>query len=117
MGRMNARSISILFLLILCGCRTPPAELEGDFRREGHPAFTTEEQKIVVAARRHVEQLCHKRIDAYYRVRHTAEGYSVTVFEVGRYVHKQPRSRAVGGIWGVDLKEDGTVTGVLQSLE
>ena len=71
---------------------------------------------MVVATRRHLEQSCGRRVDAYYRVRHTTDGYAVLVFEVYRYVRKQPHF-TTGRDWGVDLNEDGTVTHVIQGLE
>ena len=112
---MNARVVTSLVLLILCGCHTPPTgaptDLGDGFRREGHPAFTPKEQAVVVATREAIEKSCRRRIDAYYRVRHTWEAYSVLVFEVYRYVRRKP-TFTIGRDWGVDLKEDGTVTRV-----
>jgi hypothetical protein len=117
---MVLRVLGLLVLVCLCGCATPPAgaptDLGDGFRRENHPAFTAKEQAIATAARRCVEQRCGKKIDAYYRVRHTESGYSVLVFEVGRYVGKEPRFPQ-NRDWAVQLKEDGTVTDVFQGLE
>lgn len=130
---MSARVISLLVMLTLCGCMTPPtgapaemddgfrreghsgapAEIDDGFRREGHSLFSPQEQKAVTAARQGIEQACGRRIDAYYRVRHTSDGYSVLALEIHRYEGNQPRFR-VGSDWGVDLKEDGTVKCILR---
>jgi hypothetical protein len=63
---------------------------------------------MVSAARRCVEQCTRKRVDAYYRVKHTAEGYWVSVLVVYRYEKSQPKVR-IGGDWLVSLADDGTV--------
>jgi hypothetical protein len=105
---MSLRLVISLSVLILCGCKTPPAgapkELGDGLRREGHSAFTPEEQATV-------EQFCHRRIDAYYRVTHAGDEYRVLVLEVHRYVGKEPMF-TIGRDWGVILNNNGTVTHV-----
>lgn len=114
---MKAPGIACMVLLLFCGCSTPPAGAPSDlgdgFRREHHPAFTPQEQVILTATRRHLEQSYGRRVDAYYRVSHASDGYSVLVLEVYRYVEKQPQFR-VGGDWLVSLGEDGTVAQVIR---
>jgi hypothetical protein len=117
---MNARTtLGLLALISLCGCRTPPkgapTDLGYGFRREGHPAFTSAEQRIVLATRQQLEQFRGRRIDAYYRVSHQASRYTVLALEVFHYRNKQPTFR-VGGDWFVDVNEDGTVTHVQKGL-
>jgi hypothetical protein len=84
------------------------------FRRENHPAFTAKEQAVASAARRCLEERRGKKIDAYYRVRHTESGYSVLVFEVYRYVGKEPKFTQ-NRDWAVDLRENGTIIDVWHS--
>jgi hypothetical protein len=109
--------LALALLLVVCGCSTPPAgapsELKDGFRREGHPAFSPQEQKIVAAARHRIEETCGRRIDAYYRVRHTPQGYSVLALEVYGYDRNQP-GFGPGRSWDVDLQEDGTVISVFR---
>ena len=118
LGCMNARVLSFVVLLGLWGCTTPPAgaptDLGGGFRRENHPAFTATEQTMATAARRCLEERRGKKIDAYYRVRLTEGGYCVLVFEVYRYVGKEPRF-TLNRDWAVDLREDGTIISVWHS--
>jgi len=117
---MTGRLIILVIMVALCGCTSPPAgaptDLGDGFRRDNHPAFTPKEKAIVSAVRRHLEQLRGKRIDAYYRVRQTDQGYSVLVFEVHRYAGKEPKF-TLNRDWGVDVKEDGTIIEVRPSYE
>lgn len=97
--------------MALCGCRTPPAEIDDGFKRVDCPAFTPQEKVVVVAARRAIEENTRRKIDAYYRVRHDNRGYSVLVVEVYRYVRGQPRF-TIGRDWAVDLDETGKVINI-----
>ncbi len=106
---------TVITLLLLCGCHTPPrgapADLGEGFRREGHPAFTPQEQAVVMAALRGVEQSCGRRLDAYFSVRPTAEGFSVHVLEVHRYEGKQPRF-TMNRDWFVNVTADSRVISI-----
>jgi len=117
LGCMNACVLALLVVVASCGCSTPPSGAPTDvgdgFRRENHPAFTAREQAIASAARRYIEQVSGKRLDAYYRVRHIEDGYSVLVFPVSRYVHNQPMF-GLHRDWIVRFSEDGTVIKVLR---
>ena len=119
---MNALVISLLFLLVLCGCssqsstaRIPsgaPAVVFTDCRREHDSALSQREQDIIAAARRHLEQSDKRPVDAYYRVRHTADGFEVFVIYVTGYTGSQPAFMP-GGHCTVLLREDGSVIRVL----
>ena len=115
---LSARISIFLALLIICGCSTPPSgaptELDEGFRREGHPALSAEERKAVAVAKRRIEQTCGRKIDAYYRVERTTDGYLVSASEVHRYEKKQPKF-TIGRDWFVDVKDDGTVTRIVHS--
>ena len=99
-------------MLSLCGCRTPPTGAPTDigegFRRENHPAFTPEEQAAARAAHSYLERTYGKKFDAYYRVKHTDNGWDVVAFEVYGYKGKQPRFR-IASDYMLSLTEDGVV--------
>jgi hypothetical protein len=119
---MNALVISLLFLFALCGCssqsstaRIPlraPAAVFTDCRREQDSTFSPRERDNIAAARRHLEQSDKRPIDAYYRVRHTADGFEIFVIYVGGYTGSQPVFTP-GGHCTVLLREDGSVIRVL----
>ena len=119
---MNTPVISLLFLLALFGCSSPqptaripsdaPPIVLTDCRRAQDSAFSQREQDIIAAARRHLEQSDKRPIDAYYRVKHTADGFEVFVIYVGGYTGSQPVFMP-GGHCTVLLREDGSVIRVL----
>lgn len=117
MGSHVRSPATVLALLFVWGCASPPrgapTELGHGYRREGHPTFSPQEQKAVTTARHAIEQDCGKRIDAYYRVKQTPDGYVLLVLTVHRYEHKQPMF-TIGSDWDVSLKQDGTVTHIFQ---
>lgn len=119
---MNALIIPLLLLLALCGCNSQrpaasipsgaPSVVFTDCRRSNDPAFSQREQDIIAAARRHLEQSDTLPIDAYYRVKHTADGFEVFVIYVGGYTGSQP-TFTPGVHCTVLLREDGSVIRVL----
>jgi hypothetical protein len=119
---MNALVIPLLCLLALCGCssqsstaRTPsgaPAVVFTDCRREQDSTFSQRERDIIASARRHLEQSDKRPIDAYYRVKHTPDGFEVFVIYVTGYTGNQPAFMP-GGHCTVLLREDGSVIRVL----
>jgi hypothetical protein len=110
------------FLLGLCGCTAQtsapgvpsgaPTVVFTDCRREQDSEFSLHEQSTIAAARRHLEQIDKRPIDAYYRVTRTADGFEVFVICVTGYTDSQP-SFIPGGHCTVLLREDGSVIRVL----
>ncbi len=122
---MNLFSILVLALLTLCGCSryhragdppssAPKAVLRGssECRRADDPVFSPRERQIIDAARRHLEQLSKRSIDAYYHVKQASDGYEVFVIDVTGYDRSEPLFMP-GGFWTVVFQEDGTITKVL----
>lgn len=114
---MNAFVAVVVMLALLTGCRAPPAgaprDLGQGYRREGHPAFTSQEEAAITAARRCLEQSQRRSIDAYYCVRHEGNGYAVFVLSVYRYEGSLPKF-TIGRDWTVELGEDLRVKRVIQ---
>ena len=119
---MNALVIPLLFLLALCGCSSPrqtahipsdaPAVVFTDCRREQDSAFSQRERDIIASARRHLEQSDKRPVDAYYRVKHTADGFEVFVIYVSGYTGSQPFFMP-GNFCTVQSREDGSVIRVV----
>lgn len=99
-------SLTLIVVLALWGCRpTPraalhaspdaPATLSGEFRRERVDAFSPQERAVIAAARRAIRKSGKlprgASEDAYYRVRHTVDGYRVFVVYVTSYKDDQPQ--------------------------
>jgi len=122
--------LPLLALLTICGCSTsrhgaqvsPDAAsgLSSDFRRVQDAAFSARERDIIRAAQGHLAYSDRRPKgvsgDAYYRVRHIADGYAVFVTYVTGYEGSQPQfTPCVHN--EVFLREDGTVTKVLAGPE
>lgn len=122
--------LTLVVLLALCGCGTPhdtadvtpgtPPGLSKDFRRVQDEAFSPRERDIIVSAQRHLAQSDRRprgaSEDAYYRVRHAADGYEVFVIYVTGYEGSQPLfTPCVQN--EVFLRTDGTVRKVLSGPE
>ena len=122
--------LPLLVLLTLCSCSTPrraaqappdaPTRLNSDFRRVQHKAFSPRERDIIRAAQRYLADSDRRpeqaSDEAYYRVRHVADGYRVFVIYVTGYEGSQPQfTPCVHN--EVFLREDGTVTKVLVGPE
>ena len=122
--------LALLVLMALCSCTTSdrtghapldaPMVLSEDFRREQHDDLTLTERDMIVAARRYLTR-SNKRPtgasdDAYYRVRHTEDGYEVFVIYVTGYDGNKPLvTPCVHN--EVFLKNDGTVVKALAGPE
>jgi uncharacterized protein YcfL len=119
---MKTHLILVLLLVAVCGCssqtsttRIPsgaPAVVFTDCRRDQDSTFPQRERDIIASARRHLEQSDKRPIDAYYRVKHTADGFEVFVIYVTGYTGSQPVFMP-GGHCTVLLREDGSVIRVL----
>ncbi len=115
---MNALAMPLLCLLTLCGCSSKsltasvpsgaPAVVLTDCRREEDSTFSQRERDIIASARRHLEQSDKRTVDAYYRVKHTADGFEVFVICVTGYTGSQPVF-IPGGHCTVLLRDDGSV--------
>jgi hypothetical protein len=84
-----------------------------DCRRAYDSAFSKREREILAAARHHLEQAEQRWIDAYYRIKHTTDGFEVFVLYVTGYTDNQPWFLP-GGHCTVLLREDGSVIRVLE---
>lgn len=124
------KSFLPLLPLLLCSCSTSrPAshilpdtatDIAADFHPLQHKAATPHDRDILLATHRY---LIHAdkwpkdtSPDAYYRLRHTADGYAVFVIYVTGFVGNQPHfTPCVHN--EVFLREDGTVTKILSGPE
>jgi hypothetical protein len=122
---VNAFVIPLLLVLALCGCssqrpiaRIPsdaPAVVFADCRREQDSTFSEHDRDIIASARRHLEHSDKRSVDAYYRVKRTADGFEVFVIYVSGYTGSQPFF-VPGGHCTVQLREDGSVIRVLRGV-
>jgi len=95
LGSMRLELAILSIAGIVCACRThkvadriPPDALSvvlTDCRREHDTGFSAHEKTLVGTARRYLEQIEHRRIDAYFRVRRTFDGNEVIVMAVSGY--------------------------------
>ena len=122
--------LALLVLTALCGCATSPRAghrppdapmaISENFRREQHNDFTARERDMIAAARRYLVRSNRRprsaSDDAYYRVRHTKDGYEVFVIYVTGYDGNKPLvTPCVHN--EVFLKEDGSVIKALAGPE
>src|SRR5205809_711566 len=113
---MRAALAIVSLAVITCACNTPrqavrippdaPAVVFRDCRREHDSGFSEHEQALVGAARRYLERMEHREIDAYFRVRHTFDGNEVIVMYVSSYRGAEP---VFGNYCTLLLREDGNV--------
>src|SRR5437867_5386151 len=95
LGSMRLELAIPLIAGIVCACSThkvadripldAPSVVFTDCRREHDQWFSTHEQALVGAARRYLERIKHRPIDAYFRVRLTFEGNEVILMAVSGY--------------------------------
>jgi hypothetical protein len=102
-------TLTFLVLLTLCGCHTTdrsaplppgtPVALNEEFRRSHHEAFSASDRELIATARLAIRQsgklpasklLAGGSEDAFYRVRHTADGHEVFVIYVIGYDGAEP---------------------------
>ena len=112
----------LLVAVIACACSTQrsavwipsdaPAVVFTDCRREHDPGFSEHEQALIGAARRYLERSEHGAIDAYYRVRHTFDGYEVIVMYVSSY--DEGAQPVFANYCVVLMREDSSIIRVLQ---
>jgi len=123
-------TLAVLLVMTLCGCITSrraahgppdvPTALKNGFQREDHESFARRERELITAARQGIHKSgklpAGASEDAYYRVRHTAEGYEVFVVYVTGYESGKPSfTPCVHN--AVRLREDGSVLTVLVGPE
>jgi hypothetical protein len=114
--RSVREALTIVSLVALMGCSenrnaAPSAtgiELYSVMRPSGDSSFTREEQRIVTAARAHLEKVHQKPLDARYRVERTKDGYEVDAMFVAGYENEQPLYYP-GGHGTVVFNADGNV--------
>ena len=119
-----------LLLLLLCSCSTPrpashvlpdtPTNLAAEFHPLQHKGTTPHDRDILLAAQCYLIHADkwpkNASRDAYYRLRHTADGYAVFVIYVTGFAGEQPQfTPCVHN--EVFLRADGTVTKVLSGPE
>ena len=124
------RRFLIIALLSICGCSSyhhtgsvppgAPAAITEDFRRDRPDQFSPQERHLIATAQRAIREASKRPArasdDAYYRVKHTAEGYEVFVIYVTGYEGSDPElTPCVHN--EVLLGEDGTVRKILEGPE
>ena len=110
-------TVAILLLVLGSGCTSPqttsrapsgaPTVILVDHRREDDPRFSADERALISRAKHFLERRSHTKLDAYYKVERTADGYEVYIERISGYEGSQPLS-APGSGSIIELRNDGS---------